>query len=109
MKFLIDNQLPFGLVAHLQARGLDSVHVANCGLASSADQMIWDYAKANNLTVITKDEDFVYLSGQDEASVAIVWVRLGNCRNNAIFGAFDSVLDQLVEALAAGSKIIELR
>jgi predicted nuclease of predicted toxin-antitoxin system len=109
MIFLIDNQLPIGLRGHLQAHGLEAVHVSQCGLDNASDQVIWDYAKARNFVVVSKDEDFFHLSGTDANGPPLVWVRLGNCRNAALFAAFDNVLSRLLEAISAGAKIVEIR
>jgi len=109
MKLLIDNQLPVGLVRHLQTHGLDAVHVSSCGLSTKSDQEIWDYAKTNKCIVITKDEDFVYLSGSDNQGPKVIWVRLGNCRNSVVFAAFDHVLEQLIQALESDARVIEIR
>ena len=48
MIYLIDNQLPPGLVRHLQSHGLQSSHVADLGLDEATDRAIWDYAAAND-------------------------------------------------------------
>ena len=109
MIYLIDNQLPVGLVEHLQALGLDTVHVSACGLEQSSDQEIWNYAKAHNCVIVSKDEDFFHLSGTDASGPPFVWVRLGNCRNAVLFAAFDGVLSHLIQAINAGAKVVEIR
>jgi len=108
MIYLIDNQLPIGLVGHLQAHGLDVVHVSNCGLEQASDQEIWNYAKAHNCVIISKDEDFFHLSGNDLSSPPFVWIRLGNCRNQVLFAAFDGILSHLLETINAGAKVVEI-
>ncbi len=109
MIYLIDNQLPQALVGHLQKHGLDAVHVASCGLEGATDREIWAYARDNDCVIVSKDEDFFYLSGQDGSGPPVVWVRLGNCRNAALFAAFDGVLLDLLEALKSGAKVVEIR
>jgi len=101
MIYLIDNQLPVGLSDHLRKHGLDTLHVSQCGLEQGRDQEIWDYAKVNNCVIVSKDEDFVYLSGNDSSGPPFVWVRLGNCRNAVLFAAFDAISD--------GAKVVEIR
>jgi predicted nuclease of predicted toxin-antitoxin system len=109
MIYLIDNQLPVGLVGHLQTHGLEAIHVSSCGLESSSDQNIWDYAKAHNCVIVSKDEDFFYLSGEDPNGPSLVWVRLGNCRNPVLFAAFDGVLSSLLHAIDSGVKVVEIQ
>ena len=109
MNYLIDNQLPIGLVRHLQSHGLQASHVADCGLERATDREIWDYAATNACAIVSKDEDFFYLSGADPNGPPFVWVRLGNCRNAALFTAFDGILPQLLQAITAGTKVVEVR
>ncbi len=108
MTYLIDNQLPIGLVEYLQAHGLEVVHVSGCNLERASDQEIWDYAKANNCVIVSKDEDFLHLSGKDLDGPRFVWMRLGNCRNPILFAAFDGLLPHLLEIINAGAKVVEI-
>jgi predicted nuclease of predicted toxin-antitoxin system len=109
MIFLIDNQLPVGLVAHLQKHGLDAIHVTGCDLDRASDQEIWAYAKAQNCVIVSKDEDFLHASALDANGPALVWIRLGNCRNAALFAAIDRVLPDLLQAIESGAKVVEVR
>ena len=63
MIYLIDNQLPPGLVGHLQTHGLNTSLVSQCGLERASDREIWNYAKSHDCVIVSKDEDFVHLSG----------------------------------------------
>jgi len=107
--FLIDNQLPIGLVEHLRGHGLDAVHVSQCALEKSSDIEIWEYARTNDYVIVTKDEDFFHLSGCDKNGPPVVWVRLGNCRNSVLFSVFDTLLVRLLQAIEDGSKVVEIR
>ena len=109
MKFLVDNQLPAALAKWLVSRGHEAVHVQDVRLGAAKDEEIWSYAAAQAMVLITKDEDFSRRAAQVDALVQVVWVRLGNCRKTTLFSAFDSVLPQLVGALEAGNKLVEMR
>jgi predicted nuclease of predicted toxin-antitoxin system len=109
MKYLIDNQLPPALAGHLQTQGLVASHVADFGLEQATDREIWQYAGANGFAIVSKDEDFLHLSATDPSGPPFVWVRLGNCRKAALLAAFDRVLPQLVQAIDAGDKVVEVR
>jgi predicted nuclease of predicted toxin-antitoxin system len=108
MIYLIDNQLPIGLVGHLQAHGLNVVHVSDCKLEKASDQEIWNYAKTSDCVIVSKDEDFLHLSGNDSSGPPFVWVRFGNCRNSVLFRAFDRILPHLLETINSGAKVIEI-
>ncbi len=109
MIFLIDNQLPLGLVEHLKTHNVDAVHVSVCELGRATDIEIWNYARANNFVIVSKDEDFFHLSGGDASGPQLVWIRIGNCRNSALFAAFDAILPHLLEAIGTGEKVVEVR
>lgn len=63
------------------------------------DLTIWNYASADQMVMVSKDEDFVYLATAPDAKSQLVWVCLGNCRNEDLFIAFDAALPQLRSAL----------
>ena len=109
MIYLIDNQLPPGLAGHLQTHGLKATHVSDCRLERADDREIWDYAKSHDCVIVSKDEDFVHLSGSDPNGPPLVWIRLGNCRNPALFAAFDTIIPALLEEIASGTKVVEVR
>jgi predicted nuclease of predicted toxin-antitoxin system len=109
VKFLVDNQLPSALAKMLVSRGHEAIHVLDVRLDTATDTEIWKYAAANSLVLITKDEDFPQRASRSDASVQVVWVRLGNCRKTALLSAFDSVLSQMQAALEAGNRVVEIR
>lgn len=109
MKFLVDNQLPPALSRFLVSRGLDCVHVLDVGLDEATDKEIWGYATAQGMILISKDEDFFYRSSCPGTAAPLVWVRLGNCRKQALLAAFDNALPQLIAALQAGNRVVEVR
>ena len=109
MKYLIDNQLPPALVRHLRMHGLESSHVAELAMDQASDLAIWQFAANNGFAIVSKDEDFLHLSGADPAGPPFVWVRLGNCRKSELLAAFDRVLPQLLQAIDAGDKVVEIR
>ena len=74
MNFLVDNQLPVGLVRRLTALGHQARHVLDLGLDKSSDTEIWKHAAANCLVLITKDEDFLARASHPNSPVRIVWV-----------------------------------
>jgi predicted nuclease of predicted toxin-antitoxin system len=65
IRFLIDAQLPPGLVHRLSVRGFEAEHVNRIGLGLVSDLDIWRHAGRTGACLITKDEDFVALAGKD--------------------------------------------
>jgi predicted nuclease of predicted toxin-antitoxin system len=109
MRLLIDNQLPQKLAEHLRGRGHDCVHVADLGLDEALDVALWARALAEQRIVVSKDEDFVLLANRAGDLGRLIWVRLGNTRNEPLLAAFDKVHDDIVAAFDAGQRIVEVR
>ena len=79
MKLLFDHNLSYKLVARLADLFPDSTHVRSVNLHEADDGEVWEYARANSLAIVSKDEDFHQLSFLYGAPPKVVWVRLGNC------------------------------
>ena len=109
MNLLVDNQLPAALARFLSACGHSSQHVLDVSLDEAKDSPVWDYAKTHNLIVVSKDEDFFHLAQRPSETGKLLWVRLGNCRNETLLAAFKSELADIEQAFAAGQRIVELR
>jgi predicted nuclease of predicted toxin-antitoxin system len=58
MRFLVDANLSPRVAASLSRAGFESMHVADVGLLTAADQAILDYAAANGLVIVSADTDF---------------------------------------------------
>jgi predicted nuclease of predicted toxin-antitoxin system len=58
VKLLLDENLSPRLVELLADLYPSSAHVHQCGLGSSDDAAIWEFAKANGFTIVSKDSDF---------------------------------------------------
>jgi predicted nuclease of predicted toxin-antitoxin system len=79
VKLLFDQNLSLNLVIRLADLFPDSVHVRQVGLEAADDQVVWEYAKNNNLIICSKDGDMHQRSFLFGAPPKVVWVRLGNC------------------------------
>jgi predicted nuclease of predicted toxin-antitoxin system len=107
-RFVIDAQLPPGLATHLRERGHVAEHVNRIGLGGGSDKAIWRYAREKRATLITKDEDFVALARLDPSGPQVVWIRAGNISNGSLWAALGGALDEIVESLNAGERIVEV-
>jgi predicted nuclease of predicted toxin-antitoxin system len=109
LKFLVDNQLPPALArfiaAELQA---ETAHVSDLSLRDSSDADIWQYATANDLVVISKDENFASMCLQ-KPTAKLIWVRIGNCRREYLLDLFRELWPRIVVRLEAGDRMIEIR
>lgn len=108
LRFLIDAQLPPGLALHLIQRGYIADHVNRIGLAVATDEAIWSYARHEGATLITKDEDFISLSQNDPSGPQIIWIRLGNIGNEALWRILAPIFPDITKSLQDGERIIEV-
>jgi predicted nuclease of predicted toxin-antitoxin system len=108
MRFLVDAQLPQALARWIAANGHEAQHVSDLGLAGASDPLIWNTAASMDAAIVTKDEDFVQLANA-KPGPAVVWVTSGNTRRRELLSSFDKIFPQIVEALAAGERVVEVR
>lgn len=109
MKLLFDQNLSYKLAQRLADVFPGSVHVRNIGLESATDSEIAAYAVAHDLTIVSKDADFLalrlVLSGEH---ARMVWVRLGNGSTMQVEAALRN-RREAIEALATdSSQVIEI-
>jgi predicted nuclease of predicted toxin-antitoxin system len=79
VKLLFDENLSHKLVRLLSDVYPDAVHVRDAGLKSADDPIVWEFAKSNDLIIVSKDSDLHQRSFVFGQPPKVVWVRLGNC------------------------------
>jgi predicted nuclease of predicted toxin-antitoxin system len=84
MKLLFDHNLSPKLVGRLSAEFPGSTHVSMHGLDQAMDDEIWDFAKANGLTIVTKDADFSDMQLLQGFPPKVLWLQSGNCTTKYI-------------------------
>ena len=78
MKLLFDQNLPRSLVYHFQDWFPGSAHVVTLGLSTATDRRIYEYARDEGYTIVSKDSDFRQFSFVLGAPPKIIWLRVGN-------------------------------
>jgi predicted nuclease of predicted toxin-antitoxin system len=84
VKLLFDQNLSPLLAKALEPLYPGSIHVRNVNLSRASDEDIWNYAGANDLTIISKDSDFQQRSFLFGHPPKVVWIRCGNCSTKGI-------------------------
>ncbi len=79
MKLLFDENLSPKLPSRLSDLFPGSLHVRDVGMKATIDPIVWDYAKDNNLMIVSKDSDMHDLSLVFGSPPKVIWLRLGNC------------------------------
>ncbi len=84
MKLLFDQNLSRHLVRRLADIYPNSNHILLLGLEQEPDAVVWQYARAHEYILVTKDADFSELSVVLGAPPKIIWIRRGNCTTQTI-------------------------
>ncbi len=84
MKLLFDENLSPKLPEMLEKLYPGSTHVKNCGLNKASDSEVWEYAKAQGLTIVSKDSDFQERSMLWGSPPKVIWLRIPNCNSSEI-------------------------
>lgn len=108
MRFLVDAQLPPALARWLTAQGHEAAHVADHGLESAADPIVWARAEADHAVLITKDEDFAVLRARFPEGPQVVWIRRGNVSRRELLAWVEPLFPDICIALGRGEALVEV-
>ncbi len=109
VRFVLDAQLPPALARALREAGYDVRAVRELGLRDAEDPEIWDYALANQATIVTKDQDFAECLMLRRPAPVVVWLRIGNTSNRALVNWLLPLWSEIISRIEAGDNLIEVR
>ena len=75
MKLLFDENLSRKLAIRLSDLFPESRHAVTEGLLHSPDRSIWEYAGANEFTIVTADSDFYELAVTYGPPPKVIWLK----------------------------------
>ncbi len=81
----------------------------DCGMSTSSDVEICKFAETQRWIIVSKDEDFFFLSRRLNSGIRVLWVRLGNCRTANLLAAFEQHWNNIARCFESGDQIVELR
>ncbi len=81
MRLLLDENISFRVLKMIDLVFAESIHVTYHGLSAKSDRDIYKYALANDLLIVTFDEDFYELQLINGYPPKIIWLRFGNSNN----------------------------
>ena len=84
MKLLFDENLSPKLPELLADVYPESTHVHSCGLGSADDSEVWNYARDNNFSIVSKDSDFEERAVLFGVPPKVIRLRVPNCSSEAI-------------------------
>lgn len=95
MKLLFDQNLSPKLVTRLADLFPDSSHVQSLGLDCSEDDQVWEHARLNSFTIVSKDAGYNNLSVLRGSPPKVIWLQLGNCTTAWVEAVFRSRFDDI--------------
>ncbi|MCF8358093.1 MAG: DUF5615 family PIN-like protein [Prolixibacteraceae bacterium] len=84
MKLLFDQNLSPKLAGFFSEKFDESKHLQDIDLDSAKDSIVWEFARKEGFTIVTKDNDFNELVTFFGFPPKVIWIRRGNCSTNAI-------------------------
>lgn len=84
MKLLLDENLSDRIVPQIAELYPESAHVKTLALIESEDVVIWEYAKANDFVIVSKDSDFHQRSLLYGHPPKFIYFCIGNCPTSTI-------------------------
>lgn len=96
MKLLFDENLSPRLPSLLSDILPGCEHLRHLGLVGAVDSEVWQYARANGFTIVSKDNDFRQRSFVEGPPPKIVWLSVGNAGTDVICGLLQTERHRLV-------------
>ena len=84
MKLLFDQNVSMRILPLILETFPASEQVFRLGLQEADDMDIWEYAKSNDYSIVTKDSDFHELVLLYGIPPKVIWLRCGNRTNDFI-------------------------
>lgn len=106
MKFLLNENIPPSLVAHLLSAGYESVHSYECGLSEKSDEEVILFALSRGYIIVTHDLDYgrmISLSGK--AKPLVITFRQNTISPLIISESLLMALPQISEVLENGALV----
>lgn len=97
MKLLLDENLSDRIVYRIIDLYPSSEHVKTLALTNTDDSIIWEYAKANNFVIVSKDSDFHQRSLLYGHPPKFIYLQVGNCPTSKIVQILRENCDTIIQ------------
>ena len=108
MKLPLDENLSRRLVPFLQEAYPGTSQVALVGLESVTDRALWDFARAQDYVLVTRDADFEEPGILNGAPPYVIWLRGNNPDRGAILKLLLENRIHIESAITSGIACVEL-
>lgn len=96
MKLLFDQNLSPKLAECFKKSFSDTAHLQDLGFGASDDLFVWEFAKSNDFTIVTKDSDFNNMVSFFGFPPKVIWIRKGNCSTKQIIELIEKHIDAII-------------
>ncbi len=95
MKLLFDQNLSPKLTSFFAKIFAGSKHLQELSLDAANDSIVWEFARKEGFTIITKDNDFNNLVAFFGFPPKVIWISRGNCSTNDIKELLNSNIEKI--------------
>ncbi len=105
---LFDQNLSYKLCKVLAGVFPGCQHVREAGLSNADDVEVWNFAAANGLIIVSKDQDFRQRALLFGPPPKCIWIRLGNCSTADIAHLLERRASPISDFLAGEARLLIL-
>ena len=102
-KYLIDVNLPYRFSLWKSSDYLHQIDIGD----EWTDEQIWNYAEANDLTIVSKDSDFSNRIMFHQPPPRVIHIRFGNMKMREFFTVTTAIWDDVIE-LSENHKLVNV-
>lgn len=96
MKLLLDENLSWRMIKHLTPFFEEVVHASELKIIQPADDIsIWNYAKKNGFTIVSKDDDFVKIVLLRKAPPKLIYLKTYNLDTKKLIDLILESMDKI--------------
>lgn len=98
MKLLLDENLSWRMIKMLESISEEIIHVSNLKITQPGDDIsIWNYAKKNGFTIISKDDDFEKIVLMRKAPPKLIYLKTYNLDTKKLVDLMIENKDKIIE------------
>ena len=101
MKLLFDQNVSDRIIPRVADLFPESAHIKSVSLKEADDSIVWEWAKQNGFTIVSKDTDFYQRAIVLGHPPKLIWLRVGNCPTRLIIALLRTrheIIRQFIES-----------